>query len=204
MASHRVWLGVMCLCFAPVGYAFGATNAERGAALVDAVSRNDVPRVKALLEQGADPNTEDAEKSALIWHAPDQEMLRLLLNHGADINSRRNGTGVTLLFYTAAKGKPEHIKFLLDHGADVNVRSKGGDTPLMWAARIGMVENVRMLVERGADVNAHDERGKSALSGARERLAWAKSKAQTEKPPVTKIPMRQQVIALLVKHGAKE
>lgn len=93
------------------------------------------------------------------------EIVKILLNAGADVNARFDERDDTPLAYTAEEGLEDIAALLIDHGADVNARLRyiipgqcrtrhADNTPLMFAAfknRLGMV---RLLVERGADVNA--------------------------------------------------
>ena len=51
--------------------------------LREAVQKNDISRVKALLESGADPNTEYENRATPIFSACSPEMVDLLVTHGA-------------------------------------------------------------------------------------------------------------------------
>jgi ankyrin repeat protein len=54
----------------------------------------------------------------------------------------------------------------LEAGADVHAVGKGGETPLMLAARAGSVEAVKALLGRGAAVGARERAGQTALMWA--------------------------------------
>jgi len=59
------------------------------APLMYAALYGDADSVRALLENGADPNIKnDAGATALMWAVDDLEKTRLLLDHGADVNAR--------------------------------------------------------------------------------------------------------------------
>lgn len=66
---------------------FGESFAEAGD-LREAVQKNDIPRVKALLESGADPNTEYGNRATPIFFARSPEMVDLLATHGARLEVR--------------------------------------------------------------------------------------------------------------------
>jgi ankyrin repeat protein len=109
-------------------------------------SRTGVPDgVAALLAHKADVNAKDARRgqSALMWaiaeHHPD--VAALLIDKGADINAQsRQMPGYSPKVYKTYYGTLE-------------VSSRGGFTPLMFAASVGDLESAKKLVARGANVN---------------------------------------------------
>ena len=98
----------------------------------------------------------------------DGSVLRLLLEHGADVNVPNN-TGWTPLHRASCNGAPEVVRLLLEHGADINVPNKDGWTPLHLASSKKGPEVVRVLLEHGADVEAKDKNGETALQVATDR-----------------------------------
>jgi ankyrin repeat protein len=96
-------------------------------------SENDVEYVprdtaiaKFLLDQGADPNFltgEDHNKSAVIDLASEFEnieMLKLLIDHGADVNQKDND-GASAIFSAAKADDHETMAFLIEHGAKIDL-----------------------------------------------------------------------------------
>jgi ankyrin repeat protein len=81
------------------------------------------------------------------------EIVRLLLDHGADPNSEHGWPLQT----AAAAGHEEVVKLLLEHGADVNKNTTNSNflagTALQAAVEAGKVEMVALLLSSGADVN---------------------------------------------------
>jgi ankyrin repeat protein len=144
------------------------------------------PLVKALLTSGADPNL-----ALLLGETPlmvaarsgKPEVAELLLLKGADVN-RRAARGQTALMWAVAQQHPEVVKVLLAHGADIRARSEvwnemmavpphglplynrviphGGDTALLFAARVGDLSSARLLVDAGANVSDADAWGVTA------------------------------------------
>ncbi|HVK05686.1 MAG TPA: ankyrin repeat domain-containing protein [Armatimonadaceae bacterium] len=60
------------------------------------------------------------------------ELMRLLIEKGADVNGR-NAEGITPLMYSALAGRAELAALLVEKGADVNAKDTNGLTALDWA-----------------------------------------------------------------------
>ncbi len=90
------------------------------------------------------------------------ELAQVLLERGADINSKDN-EGDTPLLLSVMSGKKDTFKLLLKLGADVNVADKYGVTPLMRAAEDNDAEIINDLINKGANVNAQTQSGSTAL-----------------------------------------
>ena len=106
-----------------------------------AVSRFDTRAVEILLEAGADPNASrgwDAPPifSALTARQSEEEqlkMLRLLVEHGADVDSIVSYDG-TALRRAVLDDRPGIVEYLLDRGANPRLRPPdSGDDPLTVA-----------------------------------------------------------------------
>ena len=97
------------------------------------------------------------------------EAARLLINHGADIDTHGRGwmTG-TALNSAASAGHGDTARILLAAGADPDARQAGGWTPLHAAAHRGDAELARTLLGAGADPAATNDEGQSVLDLARE------------------------------------
>jgi ankyrin repeat protein len=136
---------------------------------------------KCLLYCGADVNchpTAFGNGTALQLAASrDGELVRLLLERGADVNAPALEIrgGVTPLQEAAGshQGSMIIVKLLLEWGADVNSppAREEGITALQEAAIQGNTNIAHLLLERGADVNAlgAEISGRTALEGAAER-----------------------------------
>jgi ankyrin repeat protein len=93
------------------------------------------------------------------------ENVRLLLESGADINTR-DTNGDTPLIAAAFMGYNETVKLLLEKGAEVNAQNNLGSTALMEAATMNKPETVAMLLSNGADTKAKNIAGLTALDAA--------------------------------------
>lgn len=94
------------------------------------------------------------------------EVVRVLLNAGADIEAQDDDGCTALMYAAAGKEKIDIMKALLDAGADVEVEDECGYTALLTAIDENNVEGVRILIAAGADVNKRTELGYRALSFA--------------------------------------
>lgn len=142
--------------------------------------------VKKLLQAGANPNVAllSGETSVMVAaRSGYPEVVEQLLAKGANVNA--HGTrGQTALMWAVSQEHPDVVKVLLAHGADLKARSEvwtevmavpphgylpynkaiphGGETALMFAARVGDLTSAKLLVAAGADVNDTDAWGVSA------------------------------------------
>jgi ankyrin repeat protein len=143
---------------AQTGTTVGDTAATDGTtALHEAVRRNDLKIVEALIKRGADVTATTRygvtpmNLAALNGNAA---ILRRLLDAGADPNTATPG-GESALMTAARTGSIEAVGSLLDRGANVNAKDTvRAQTALMWAVTENHPEIVKLLVARGADVKA--------------------------------------------------
>ncbi|RYP05136.1 hypothetical protein DL764_004021 [Monosporascus ibericus] len=78
------------------------------------------------------------------------EMVKLLLEKGADVTTRTNGR--TPLNSASKNGHVEVVKLLLEKGVDTTITDKDGLTPLHSASKNGHIEVIKILLEKGADI----------------------------------------------------
>jgi ankyrin repeat protein len=147
-----------------------------------------VAMAKRLLDAGADPNLAllSGETPLLVAaRSGHTAVIELLADKGANLNAR--GTrGQTALMWAASQKHPDAVKALLAHHADISAKSDvwsevmavpphgylgynkliphGGETALMFAARVGDLESAKLLVDAGANVNDADAWGISAVT----------------------------------------
>ena len=115
-------------------------------------------QVKECVAQGCDLNGVVDEINtclAISVHGGHEDIVRYLLDNGADINDTSQMEACYL-------GNVEMLKILLKHGADPNWKQPTtGETQLHVAAcrggQSGTTECVRLLLEAGANPNIHTE-----------------------------------------------
>ncbi len=138
--------------------------------LILAAIKNDLPTTQAYLASGINPNrfTSDglsALRQAAINNNP--EMLRALINAGADVNLAKMPGNISAMWDAVNYGNTDAARLLIEYGADPNHRTNP-DNPLSAllssAARNGHTEMVRLLLNAGAD--ASGIAGESALVNA--------------------------------------
>src|SRR5438034_6975999 len=83
-------------------------------------------------------------------------MTRLLIQAGANANTKTRLGGVTPLQLAATNGNAAIVELLLKAGAEVNAPNSNGTTPLMFASASGKTDAIRILLDHGANVNGRD------------------------------------------------
>lgn len=120
---------------------------------------NAVARIRELIADGAKPDIKDANGcSALLVCARNEfdqnlEILKVLLDAGADVNQANGIYNFTALILSAANGHIEIVRELIRRGADVNLPSKGGRMAIEYAAGSGHMDVVKELFAAGAVIN---------------------------------------------------
>ena len=90
---------------------------------------------------------------ACYLETPHNDLVRLLMQSGADISIKTSRLQRTALMIAAYCGHTSIVQYLLDEGAPVNTQDVNGGTSLMLASEFGHSDVVRVLINYGADVN---------------------------------------------------
>ncbi len=189
-------------------------SADGSTALLVATQNGDADIAKLLIERGANVNLVNSkgwtplflavkartletgtmpnpllDKTALF------DVIRMLVEHGADVNARLKANtevhnaitatwirepGATAFMRASLCGDLEVMKYLLAHGADPKINTNDGTTALMALSGVGYadgfmrdyggpkesLEAMQLLIDLGIDVNAKNSDGVIALHGA--------------------------------------
>lgn len=134
--------------------------------LMTAARTGNVDTVKSLLAHGANVNAKESARrqTALMWAVAEKhpEVVRLLIDRGADVRARST-SGFTPLLFAAQQGDVDSARMLLEAGANVNDASPEDGSALILATHSGHEALARFLLEKGADPNAVDAYGITAL-----------------------------------------
>ena len=135
----------------------------------------DVPRLRLLLEFGADVEAKDGGGHNPLYRVANgggreedgRAAVELLIAHGANVNQVTGVGGMTPLHMSARRGTTSIAEALLDAGADIEARDKNGETPLRRAVNCGQERMVELLLDRGANPRSKDKKGRTPIDAAR-------------------------------------
>lgn len=125
--------------------------------------------VSTLLDAGADLSARITCGGAQVIHftgryAKSPDTVQLLINAGADVNSRGDEGWMPLHYATFCDSNPEIVQVLIDAGASVNAPNTLGNTPLHCAAQGNHNPDIiQVLLDAGAEVNAPNTLGNTPL-----------------------------------------
>ncbi len=137
-------------------------------ALPMAVARGRLDIARALIEAGANVNLHNRhDGETALMNAKSVEAVKLLLAHGATVNTR-DRLGQTPLMHAAKSFNPDLVRLLIAAKADVTLKDLSGNTALHDAAGQGadderqkQKEILQMLIKAGAPLLARNEYGET-------------------------------------------
>jgi tetratricopeptide (TPR) repeat protein len=148
----------------------GRARREKEERLVSAVMNDDMITVKKLIKDNVSINARVFINGASPLYSASYrgnlEMVKLLVENGADINIRMY-RGFTPLMGALSMRQHGVVRYLLSRNASVNMADCRGETPLMHAVgSMTTQEIIELLIAKGADVNARNDNGESVLQKA--------------------------------------
>ncbi|EEP82044.1 predicted protein [Uncinocarpus reesii 1704] len=147
--------------------------------------------LEMLLENGVNVNYMEEEtgfnpiESAVIDE--DYEVVKLLLEHGAQIPADISGHGSfahILIQWPGRAPSFELLELLLTHGLDANARNQSGSTALHLIAerqfKEGLEPVLALLLRHGADIHAKNGQNRTALELAMEEATFVAAQGRTK------------------------
>ena len=121
----------------------------------DVVKTNDLDKMKTLLKMDKGLiDIQNPEKDTALHIASEkgnEDIVRYLVKHGADVNIANNHGDISL-HYAVNSGNENIVRYLVEHGADINKADVEKCTPVVIAAQ-GEYKNIlKYLIEHGADL----------------------------------------------------
>ncbi|KAM6289101.1 LOW QUALITY PROTEIN: B-cell lymphoma 3 protein [Aegotheles albertisi] len=113
-----------------------------------------------------------------------RESVRVLLEHGADIDAADIKSGRSPLLHAVESNDLEMAELLIRHGASVNAQSYAGCTALHAAAGRGLLGVLRLLLRSGADCGLRDYHNETALAVATSRQVIDVLRGKASRPPL--------------------
>jgi ankyrin repeat protein len=115
-------------------------------------------------------NSEGYNALHLAIRSGHDAVVKLLLEKGAELESKDTNFGQTPLSLAAENGNDAVVKLLLEKGAELESKNtKFGQTPLSLAAENGHDAVVKLLLEKGAELEAKNTYSRTPLSLAAEK-----------------------------------
>lgn len=135
----------------------------------------DIDLVEKLLDEGSgiDDTFEGYTPLAVAINKREIEIIKLLLDRGADINKKSvvsygafspNDTLYPILIASKYSTDINILSLLIKRGAIIDIKNQHGATALMLAVNNKNVDAIKLLLDAGADIDIKNNEGNSALS----------------------------------------
>jgi ankyrin repeat protein len=139
-------------------------------ALMKAVRKNDVAAVNTLISQGADVNELDPNGDAPLVMAAylgHTEIVRALLEAGADVAAVDPGMKATALHAASYAGRSEAARVLIEYHIDIDKQGpRNGYTALHDAIWQNNIDTAKVLIDAGANLELTSHEGETPLAFA--------------------------------------
>lgn len=127
-----------------------------------------IQNARDLIGHGARIDVPDRYGRFPIHVATEEAALKLLLDSGADINTKDRSGNTPLIRFVKSQGENQ-VRFLISRGANIHQGSNNGMTALHEVAWNGNIPILELLLAAGADPSVMNYAGKTPLDLAREQ-----------------------------------
>ncbi len=149
--------------------------------LLEALHRDNLVKLKKILESGIDLNTpvligeeyelSEPDETNILFYAirtdGSIEAIEMLLEYGMDI-AMFDENGISALDTAIKFKRYDVVALCIEKGIDLGgSKRKSGITPLMLAACFGDTRSAQMLIDNGVDMDSSDMNGMKARDYAR-------------------------------------
>ena len=132
------------------GVDVNSRDADGNTLLMQTAIYGEAADLEFLLTHGADANASNKTgHTALMRAIPDLAKIKLLVEHGAEVNVSAGGT-TPLLIVAGIRSAENAVRYLMEHGADVRATDEQGSDAVMAAALAAAAGNLKILLDRGA------------------------------------------------------
>ena len=114
--------------------------------------------LKQVIQQGIDINYQDHDGQTALYLTMDIEMIKILLEAGANPNLQEVRSKFTPLLYALLWAKKDKFDLLVNH-TDLNLKTSFGFTALMFAAKFDDMTMIEVLINAGADMYSKNNEG---------------------------------------------
>jgi ankyrin repeat protein len=180
MAQLRI-AGLLLLLILPLTIAAQSLDEQ----LLAATRKSDAVKVKELLTQGANVNAKSPYGATPLFFACDRsnvEIVKILLEKGADVNVKDTFYGASPLGWSLGKGNAEIVRMLVEKGAKDSANALG------FALEGGHLELAKaVLAKGGIDQKVLDKSLRAANGKGQKEIAEALVKAGAKEVPEFKV-----------------
>ncbi|KAF3255599.1 hypothetical protein TWF128_005590 [Orbilia oligospora] len=169
------------------GAKLGSLSENESTAFLEAVKRNNIAYVQALIKAGVDVTVQQSDGCNALHIATARgnfELVELLLDKGVDVNIKNKSGefGGSAALIAASKGHSKILELLVNRGAAID-KNYASSEALRVAASKGYYEVAQVLLNKDVDCNAPGGKYGNALNEAAHNLD-------------------ERMMELLLKHGA--
>lgn len=141
-------------------------STDNSSLLINAAKEGNISIVRFLLAKGADIHVKNdlgftAFQYLIFPHSRNEELVKMFLDRGADINTTDAAQGKSMMFYAIESEYMPSILALKEKGAKLSTIDNAGHRPT-----VDEVDIVKYLVENGVELNALDHRDDTYLCEA--------------------------------------